>query len=116
LAASNIAAQDAFNYTSQSTVLRYTQMRLLKVEAWLALDKPGDTSLTLDLHDSYSNVDFTDVTAPGIDYAHVSYRPGLVSRSTFFATSGSTSLVGVNVPASSGALGQITIDFTVAFC
>ncbi len=111
----NIAAQDASDYTGQTTVLRYSQMRILKVSAWLALTNQGATPVGLDIVDSATGTNFTDEALPGVDYAAISYRPSLYSRSTYFSTSSTSGAVGVNVGASTGAAGYIILDVTVAF-
>ncbi len=112
--ASTIVAQDGSNYLGASTP-RYTQVRYQKLDAWLALDTPGATPTSLDIHDAYSNMDFTDVLMPGVNFARVSYRPPLSCRMTYLAASSTSQFFGVNVPASTGATGSVILDVTVSF-
>jgi len=111
---SSVTGQDGLDYLGAPTA-RYSEMRLQKVEAWFSLDKPGATPVSLDLHDPYSNMDFTDVLSPGVDFAHVCYRTTLTQRMDHLTVGTSSQIVGINIPASTGATGQVVIDLTVSF-
>jgi len=108
----SLSTTDAGQYTGTSNA-RYTQLRILKVEAWFVSNTTS--RLLFSVLDVASNVDFTDVTGVGIDYAHICYRPSLLTRSTYQAVAATTIMVVISVPALMGVVGQIVYDVTVAF-
>jgi hypothetical protein len=111
-----IAAQDATDYTGSSTPARYTQLRFIKLEAWLANNTYNSASVPpLTVLDAFSDVLFQDVANPGVDYAHISYRPALTSRSTYLATTNTTTMATIEIAVADAQTGVVTVDVVVAF-
>ena len=108
--------QDALDYLGATTTSRYGHLRVTKIEGWLGLQSFGSGLPTLVMYDGYSDVYHNDVAAVGVDYAHIAFRPCLSMRMTNFgATDTSSTVAGINVPASEGAVGTLTVDYTVTF-
>lgn len=110
---------DATDYTGQTAVSRYTNVRIIQCKAWLALYDSGVTTVgmpTLSMYDVATGFNLIDYMAPGVDFASLGMECSLQSRQSWLpVTNTTTAVFTVGVSNAMGQSGQVNIDVLCEF-
>ncbi len=113
----SISLSDASDYATGSN-LRFSQVRVSRIEAWASLGTlTGYTSAPV-LHVSdamFSGAFFHDSINPGVDYGHVAIRPSLLGRSTWRASNDTATLSNIAVEGLAGTTGNGSLYVDITF-